>query len=93
MSRYIAAALVAAFMGLSACAHSVVADLDGLEASLTGVAVMDMDHKATMEVESGRKYVCDARQAYAKGNIAEAKRLAGLAQEQVNAAQMKQWDM
>jgi hypothetical protein len=55
--------------------------------------VMDMDHKSAAEVESGRKYVCDARQAYAKGNIAEAKRLAGLAQEQANAAQMKQFGM
>jgi len=93
MSRYVAIALVAAFIGLSACAHSVVENLDGLEANLTGIAVMDMDHKAAMEVESGRKYVCDARQAYAKGNIAEAKRLAGLAQEQANAAQMKQFGM
>jgi len=93
MPRYIAIALIAAFMGLSACAHSVVENLDGLDANLTGIAVMDMDHKSTMEVESARKYVCEARQAYAKGNIAEAKRLADLAQEQVNAAQMKQWDM
>jgi hypothetical protein len=93
MPRYVAIALAAAFIGLSACAHSVVENLDALEANLTGIAVMDMDHKSTMEVESGRKYVCDARQAYAKGKIAEAKRLADLAQEQVNAAQMKQWDM
>jgi len=93
MPRYVAIALVAAFIGLSACAHSVVEDLDGLDANLTGIAVMDMDHKSAMEVESGRKYVCEARQAYAKGNIAEAKRLAGLAQDQANAAQMKQFGM
>jgi hypothetical protein len=93
MPRYLAIALVAACMGLGACAHSVVEDLDGLEANLTGIAVMDMDHKATAEVESGRKYVCEARQAYAKGNIAEAKHLADLAKEQVDAAQMKQWGM
>ena len=93
MSRYIATALVTAFMGLTACAHSLVADLDGIDANLTGIAVMDMDHKAAMEVESGRKYVCEARQAYAKGNIAEAKRLIGLAKEQADAAQMKQFDM
>jgi hypothetical protein len=93
MSRYIAIALVAAFMGLGACAHSVVEDLDGLDANLTGIAVMDMDHKSATEIESGRKYACEARQAYAKGNIAEAKRLTGLAQEQANAAQMKQFGM
>jgi hypothetical protein len=88
-----AAALVSALLGLSACAHSVVSDLDEIDSSLTGIAVMDMEHKTDMEVQSGRKYVCEARQAYAKGDIAEAKRLAGLAQEQVSAAQMKQWGM
>ena len=93
MPRYIATALLVALTGLTACAHSVVSDLDGIDANLTGIAVMDMEHKSATEVESGRKYVCEARQAYAKGNIAEAKRLADLAQQQVNAAQMKQWGM
>lgn len=93
MRQFLAVALVSTLLGLAACAHSVMSDLDGIDASLTGIAVMDMDHKAAMEVESGRKYVCEARQAYAKGDITEAKRLAGLAQEQASAAQMKQFEM
>jgi hypothetical protein len=93
MRQMLAVALVSTLVALAACAHSVVSDLDGIDANLTGIAVMDMDHKAAMEVESGRKYVCEARQAYAKGNIAEAKRLAALAKEQADAAQMKQFGM
>jgi hypothetical protein len=93
MRQMFAVALVSALVGLAACAHSVVSDLDGLDATLTGISVMDMEHKSDLEVQSGRKYVCEARQAYAKGNIAEAKRLYGLAKEQADAAQMKQFGM
>ena len=93
MRQIFAVALISALVGLAACAHSVVGDLDGLDATLTGISVMDMEHKTDAEVQAGRKYVCEARQAYAKGNITEAKRLAGLAKEQADAAQMKQWGM
>ena len=45
MRQIFAVALISALVGLAACAHSVVGDLDGLDATLTGISVMDMEHK------------------------------------------------
>lgn len=92
MSKFLTVAVITVFVGLSACAHSLVGELDGIESSVMGVALMDTEKKATAEIEKAREHVCDARQAYSRGNLTEAKRLTALAKEQADAAQMKQFE-
>lgn len=93
MHRYLVPFALAAALGLAACAHSLVADLDTMEASLTGLELMDSEHKLSPEVSDARKVISEARQAYAGGQLDKAKELTAAAQDKVDAAQAKQYGL
>ncbi|NCO57952.1 MAG: hypothetical protein COW73_11970 [Nitrospirae bacterium CG18_big_fil_WC_8_21_14_2_50_70_55] len=93
MHRTLAPLALVAALGLTACAHSLVADLDTLEGSLSGIEIMDSEHKLAADLSAARKAISEARQAYAGGQLAEAKALTATAQEKVNGAQAKQYGL
>jgi len=93
MRRYLAPFALVAALGLTACAHPLVADLESMEGSLNGVELMDSEHKLSPEVSEARKVIAEARQAYAGGQLDKAKELTAAAKEKVDAAQAKQFGL
>ncbi len=91
--RYLVPFALAAALGLTACAHSLVSDLDAMEGSLNGIELMDSEHKLSPDVSEARKVISEARQAYAGGQLDKAKELTAAAQEKVDAAQAKQFGL
>jgi len=93
MRRYFVPFALAAALGLAACAHPLVADLDAMEGSLNGVEIMDSEHKLAPDVSDARKMIAEARQAYAGGQLDKAKELTATVQEKVNNIQAKQYGL
>ena len=93
MRRFLVPFALAAALGLTACAHPLVSDLDAMEGSLNGVELMDTQHKLCPDVSAARKVISEARQAYAGGQLDKAKELTAAAREKVNNLQAKQYGL
>ncbi|RMF77650.1 MAG: hypothetical protein D6739_12540 [Nitrospirae bacterium] len=91
--RPVLLACLLALGGLAACAHPVAHDLDALQSTLDGTAVMDTGHKLAPDLYQAQRAVCRARQAYARGDLAGAKRLAEEARKKVSDLQAKQYGL